>query len=184
MPVSTTSIATRVADAARAEHDAAAMGVAEPLATRLPTMRSSSAGSLSTTSRVGTAASVRPRAAACGANSARTRAKSVASATSRALGRERAGVEARKVEQLRELGLEQVRGGLDMAHQRPPFRLMRACGERGDVQAERVQRLAQVVACGGEELALGAICRFRRRARVQCRARVRSLSSPIRSRFS
>ena len=83
-------------------------------------MRSSSAASLSTARRVEAQRSTSPFAAACGRNSAATRAKSGRERDAGALGRERAGLQPRQVEQLRELRLERVDGVLDVADQRPP----------------------------------------------------------------
>ena len=57
-----------------------------------------------------------------------------------------------------------------MLDERPPFRLARAGGQRRDIQAQRVQRLAQIVACRGKQLALGAIRRFRCGTRFECGA--------------
>lgn len=71
--------------------------------------------------------------------------------------RQRAGLEPRKVEQLLELRLERGQAPLDAAHQRSPRDVGRARRERGDIQAERVQRLPQVVARRCEELALAAV---------------------------
>ncbi len=130
-------------------------------------MRSSSAGSLCTARRVGTIVSDSPRAAACGANSARMRAKSGASATSIGSGVSTPASRRERSMQLRELDLERVRRRFDMRDERTPLGIPRPRGERCDVQAERVQRLAQVVARGGQQLALRAIRGFRRRARIE-----------------
>ena len=136
-------------------------------------MRSSSTGSLSTASVVGTSASDSPCAAACGANSAASRANSGCSGTVGALRRERAGVEPRQVEQLREQPFERVDGGVDARHQRLQFRLARLRGQRRGEEAHRVQRLAQIVARGGEELALRAVRGLGRRCASSAALRLR-----------
>ena len=74
-----------------------------------------------------------------------------------ALGRERSCVEPRQVDQLRELDFERIRRRFDVRDEWPPFGIACARGKRRDVQAERVQRLAQVVARRGKELALRAV---------------------------
>ena len=84
---------------------------------------------------------------------------------------ERAGLEARQIDQLRELRFERDERGTDVGDQRRELAVVRAPSQRRHEQPERVERLAQVVASGGEELALAAIGFLGRRTRVQRRAR-------------
>jgi hypothetical protein len=70
---------------------------------------------------------------------------------------ERARPRARQVDQLRELRLEPAERAAHARDQRPKLVVAHALRERGDEQPERVQRLAQVVARGGEQLALAAV---------------------------
>jgi hypothetical protein len=84
----------------------------------------------------------------------------------------RAGLELRQVEQLRELRLESKDGVLDIADQRLPRGFARPCREGCRIEAKSVQRLPQVVACRCEQLALGAVGRFRGGTRFLCGARL------------
>src|SRR6185437_14530465 len=90
----------------------------------------------------------------------------------RALGNERTGVEARQVDQLRELDLQRAGRRLDVCDERAPLGVAGASGERRNVQPERVQRLAQIVAGGGKQLALRAVRRFRRGSRIERASRL------------
>jgi hypothetical protein len=68
-----------------------------------------------------------------------------------------AGVDAGDVEQLAEQALEGVDALVDAVHQRGDLGVADALAQGLGEQAHRVQRLAQVVAGGGEELGLGAV---------------------------
>ena len=85
---------------------------------------------------------------------------------------QRARFEARQIEQLFELPFERGHGALHAADQRSPFGFGCARGQRRDVEPDRVQRLPQVVARRGQELALGAIGGLGGGTRVMCGARL------------
>ncbi len=89
-----------------------------------------------------------------------------------AFGGERVRLEARQVQQLRELRLERRGGALDAGNQRREFRRAPARRQRRREQRQRMQRLAQVVARRSEQLALRAVGRFRRCTRALRRARL------------
>ena len=62
---------------------------------------------------------------------------------------------------MRELQLQRIRGGFHVIDERSPLGTAGARRQRRDVEPERVQRLAQVVACSGEQLAfrpVGGFC--------------------------
>ena len=127
---------------------------------RLRRIRSSSTGSVTTLADVVAARSVRPCAAACGAKSAQMRASIGIERDVGELRVQRARLEPRQVEQLREQAFERLDRGVDVGDQRRHLRVARPGGKRGGEQADRVQRLAQVMARGGKELALRAIGGF------------------------
>ena len=157
-PVSITSMRTRPARRRAPSDDAAGRRVAQRVGERgCAGSRSSSTGSVATASASARRAARVPRAAACGAKSAASRANSGCSGDGGRARPQRAGVEPRQVEQLREECFERLDRRVDARDQRRHVRVARLGRERGGEEAHRVQRLAQVVARGGEELALGAV---------------------------
>jgi hypothetical protein len=71
-----------------------------------------------------------------------------------------AGVDAGDVQQLAEQAFQRVDRFVDAVHQRGHLGVVAALAQRLRKQAHGVQRLAQVVAGGGEELRLGAVGGF------------------------
>ena len=80
-------------------------------------------------------------------------------------GMQRPGFEPRKVDELGEQALQRLQRRMDARDQRPDLGIARLCGEGRGEEAHRVQRLAEIVARGGEELALRPVGGFRGGAR-------------------
>ena len=92
-----------------------------------------------------------------------------------------AGIQPRNVEQRVEQQLHRRGGGLDVVDQGLRFGLLIARFQRGDEQRQRVQRLPQVVAGGGEEARLGVVGALGHvlfAARSAVASRMRRSSSP------
>ena len=85
----------------------------------------------------------------------------------------RAGLELRKVEELREQSFERLDRGADARHEGPHVGIARLGGERRREESHGVQRLTQVVARRREEPALRAIRRFGGGARSERRLGLR-----------
>jgi len=107
--------------------------------------------------RVGTTVSDTPRPAACGANSAASTREQRCQRNVVAVGDERTGFEPRQIEELLELRVERFRGRLHAADKITRPIVARLRGQRRHTEAQRMQRLPQVVARRGQQLALGAI---------------------------
>ena len=72
-------------------------------------------------------------------------------------GLDAAGVDLRDVQQLGEQPFERIDRAVDAVHQVRHFLVVAALAQRLGKQAQRMQRLAQIVAGGGEELGLRAV---------------------------
>jgi hypothetical protein len=94
------------------------------------------------------------------ARSAGAAARRVRAAHRRGVHVDATGVDARDVEQFAEQAFERVDRFVDAVHQRRHLGVVAALAQRLGEQAHGVQRLAQVVAGGGEELRLGAVGGF------------------------
>ena len=120
-------------------------------------MRSTSSGSASATCWPPRKRSARPFSNAAGSKCRRSLRKMSASSKCSRVDLDAAAVDAGDVEQLGEQALERVDRLVDAVDELRHLGLVGALAQRLGEQAHRVQRLAQVVAGGGEELGLGAV---------------------------
>jgi hypothetical protein len=157
MPLSHTCSSSPARPAAAADQHAAVVGVADGVADQV-------AQDALQQHRVGLhhvqgsprKLSIRPFSKAVGSKCRRSRREQVAQAHRRRVHLDAAGVDAGDVQQFAEQAFQRVDRFVDAVDQRGHLGVVAALAQRLGKQAHRVQRLAQVVAGGGEELRLGA----------------------------